>query len=784
MAVIGQAGVPRRPVWMNYVYALLIQAALTALLVWLYPYFPLGKFPAPYAAALLFTVLVLGEGPAILALALSLPLFHYFFVAPTYSMGAPMHADAYARTVAYILVNGIVVAAVSVIQRARRRAEHFARSLQEHAQLLDLAHVLIRDKDDRIIVWNTGLEALYGFTKQEALGRVPADLFKTSFPESRQAIDECLQKTGHWEGELVHVAKDGGTVVVASHQVLHRDDNGDPVAVLEVNNDITGRVQAQRALEKALQDLAVVNEDKEMMNEELRASNEELRREVLQRTVAEEELRKSESLLRAVTDGTPTPIFLKDCQSRWLIANPATLDVVGKSADEVLGRNDAEIYDDLEVGRGLVENDRRIMEAGEIETIEETVRGPDGPRVFQSLKVPWRNADGEVVGLLGVATDITDRKRAEREREMTVEFLQVINKSQTTAGLLSSSVSFFKAASGCEAVGIRLRNDHDYPYFQTSGFSEDHVRAECSLRLQNEDRHPVHDADGRPVFKCMCGSVIHGRIDPSKPFFTARGSFWTNSTSELSATSSEIDAEALERSMCNREGYESMALLPIHVGDDRLGLLQLSDRRTGMFSEDAIGLWERFADYLAVALAKFMAEEALHDSEAHKREFYRQTILAATDGKLVISEPEEIKRISGDVVGTWRIAGIDDIGVVREEATAAARAAGMDSSRICDFMACVVESTANAAKHARQAVASLHERDGSLVFVVSDTGPGIGPMQLPDVALTRGYTTAGTLGMGYKVMVSFADKVYLATGPDGTSVACEMARHSTSDTSG
>ena len=61
-----------------------------------------------------------------------------------------------------------------------------------------------------------------------------------------------------------------------------------------------------------------------------------------------------------------------------------------------------------------------------------------------------------------------------------------------------------------------------------------------------------------------------------------------------------------------------------------------------------------------------------------------------------------------------------------------------------------------------------------LLFVVSDQGPGIPALTLPDVALRRGYSTAGTLGMGYKIMTSFGDRVYLATGPEGTTVAIEM----------
>ena len=109
----------------------------------------------------------------------------------------------------------------------------------------------------------------------------------------------------------------------------------------------------------------------------------------------------------------------------------------------------------------------------------------------------------------------------------------------------------------------------------------------------------------------MCGNVICGRFDPSKPFFTARGSFWTNCTTELLATTTEADRQARTRNRCNGEGYESVALIALRVGEDRLGLLQLNDHRKDRFTAERIALWERLAGYLAVALAKTLAEEHL-----------------------------------------------------------------------------------------------------------------------------------------------------------------------------
>jgi light-regulated signal transduction histidine kinase (bacteriophytochrome) len=114
----------------------------------------------------------------------------------------------------------------------------------------------------------------------------------------------------------------------------------------------------------------------------------------------------------------------------------------------------------------------------------------------------------------------------------------------------------------------------------------------------------------------MCGNVIRGQFDPSRPFFSAQGSFWTNSTTEFLAEKNEANRQFMTRDRCNGQGYESVLLLPLKIGNLKLGLLQLSDCTKGMFSPASIALWERLSGYLAVALAKEMAEEELRQTAA------------------------------------------------------------------------------------------------------------------------------------------------------------------------
>jgi len=168
------------------------------------------------------------------------------------------------------------------------------------------------------------------------------------------------------------------------------------------------------------------------------------------------------------------------------------------------------------------------------------------------------------------------------------------------------------------------------------------------------------------------------------------------------------------------------------------------------------------------------AEERILAEQRLRMEFYRRTILAATEGKLAIGEKADIERIRGTVLASWHIAGAESQSEVRHSAAEIAKREGMEESRVRNFEVCIGEATANAIKHAGGGEVFLYRQPDGLLFVVSDRGPGIEALSLPDVALTRGYSTVGTLGMGYKLMIANADRVHLATGPDGTTVAIEM----------
>ncbi|MBW4442773.1 MAG: PAS domain-containing protein [Plectolyngbya sp. WJT66-NPBG17] len=138
--------------------------------------------------------------------------------------------------------------------------------------------------------------------------------------------------------------------------------------------------------------------------------------DITERKRIETELLQKNAILNVVNEATPVLIFLKDRQGRITYANPATLEVLDRRASEVIGYRDCDLY--AEYAAEVMEADQRIMESGQMELIEES---PDGVRTFLSMKMPYRNEVGEVIGLIGVATDISDRVQFERDREQVLQ---------------------------------------------------------------------------------------------------------------------------------------------------------------------------------------------------------------------------------------------------------------------------------------------------------------------------------------------------------------------------
>jgi hypothetical protein len=182
--------------------------------------------------------------------------------------------------------------------------------------------------------------------------------------------------------------------------------------------------------------------------------------------------------------------------------------------------------------------------------------------------------------------------------------------------MLAGILKEIQALSWCESVAIRLHSRGDFPYYAHVDFHEFFVSKETSLNIKDEGGHVVLDADGTPVVECMCGNVLKRRFNPNFPFFTAKGSFWTNSTTTLLATMTDEERHEVgrTRNTCHHFGYESVALILIQVPGGTLGLIQMNDPREDIFTLKKIEQYELIANHVGRVIKNILetAEQMSH----------------------------------------------------------------------------------------------------------------------------------------------------------------------------
>ncbi|MBD3351439.1 MAG: GAF domain-containing protein [Candidatus Lokiarchaeota archaeon] len=156
---------------------------------------------------------------------------------------------------------------------------------------------------------------------------------------------------------------------------------------------------------------------------------------------------------------------------------------------------------------------------------------------------------------------------------------------------LSRILDYIKNLTSIEAIGIRLRFKEDYPFFIYDGFSKSFAKKASNLCSETED-FPE---------KCMCGNILKGEIDSNRSFFTKNGAFFINCSSKFM----KLTKYSTEKQFCDFNGYESVALIPIRISKEIVGLIQLHDNRKNRFSRNLVRFLEIIALVIGLDLLKY-----------------------------------------------------------------------------------------------------------------------------------------------------------------------------------
>ena len=254
-------------------------------------------------------------------------------------------------------------------------------ALKEQAQLLELAHdaIIVRDLEGRISFWNHGAEKVYGWTSQEALGKVTHTLFATEFPEPLANIQRRLLQSGSWEGELAHSRKDGSRIAIESRWVLQYNEQHQPMRVLEINRDVTQRTRAEKHIAEQAQMLDLAND----------------------------------------------AIFVRGVNNKITYWNRGAERLYGWKKNEVVGRPvDDILHTEFPFPLADITKHLQTYETWEGE-LKHARR--DGTWITVSSRwTMWTNEAGEPLGFLEINTDVSERKLAEQNlRALSARLLQL-----------------------------------------------------------------------------------------------------------------------------------------------------------------------------------------------------------------------------------------------------------------------------------------------------------------------------------------------------------------------
>ena len=299
------------------------------------------------------------------------------------------------------------------IDAERQAAEREAETQREwlHVTLGSIHDAVIATDPDCVVrVMNPAAASLLGEPVESLMGESLAGRVAL-LDENRQPVECPLRSVLRGEGaharELVLRRDDGREVPVEVGVAPIRDAEGATVGGVMVMRDVSERLRYVQVLRDAYA---------------------ELDRRVAERTSALEQanaaLHETLALFRGVAESTPDLIFVKDLELRIAMANPATCRLFGRSEQELMGRRFDELIDDAELARTIDEHDRRVLDSGRVERVEQLLKTAEGYRTFLSTKSPLRDVNGRIIGLISVATDITERKRIENDLREAQRFTQ------------------------------------------------------------------------------------------------------------------------------------------------------------------------------------------------------------------------------------------------------------------------------------------------------------------------------------------------------------------------
>ncbi|MCW6053552.1 PAS domain S-box protein [Lyngbya sp. CCAP 1446/10] len=269
---------------------------------------------------------------------------------------------------------GVIVIEISDRKRAEQKQARLTAILEATSDLVGVC-----DAAGHNVYLNQAGQEMLGMSPEEA--RSPFSLDSVLAPSvTAKFHDEAFStalREGSWAGETLLLSRDGQEIPVSQVLIVHKTEAGEVEFISTIVRDIRDRKKAE----------------------------EELREQ-------EAALRDRNALLNSILESTPDIIVVKDREGRYVAINSTLANFLGKPIEEIIGKNDLELLPP-DTAHEMMAKERQIMAAGITESYEEDVSGGEKTATFFTTKSPWRDTNGNILGIIATTRDITDRKQAE-----------------------------------------------------------------------------------------------------------------------------------------------------------------------------------------------------------------------------------------------------------------------------------------------------------------------------------------------------------------------------------
>src|SRR5919202_1232159 len=241
--------------------------------------------------------------------------------------------------------------------------------------------IVVKDREGRHVALNSNLANFFGKPIEEIIGKDDLELLPPDIAREIMAKDRQIMATVIAETYEEDVSSGETSTTFFTTKAPWRDNQGNILGVIATTRDISDRKQV------------------------------------------EADLRERNALLNSILESTPDFIVVKDREGRYVAINSNAANFLGKPIEEIIGKDDLELLPNA--AREMMAKDRQIMATGITETYEEDISPDENPRTFLTTKAPWRDNQGNIVGVIATTRDISDRKQAEQKLRQTLEMLDL-----------------------------------------------------------------------------------------------------------------------------------------------------------------------------------------------------------------------------------------------------------------------------------------------------------------------------------------------------------------------